>query len=174
MLEARTFASDLSQVRQLLEVHQALYKGEYKIHDTVFASDEKDKPLSTEFLRLRHVLKNIWNEKEVVVAVKQTRLKKVGKDSVVPFVEQFATIEEAQKYIRQHFSDKYSYAFEFDRTGWQYDLGEDQVDLEDIQGHPSVEVKSATEESLQRLLDTLQIKDVIEGPSVTVIQKLLN
>lgn len=174
MLEARTFVDTLENAREILEKEVAIFRGHYVIKDVVFSSTDKSLPLEKVFLRLRLIPENIWNEKDVIVVIKQTELQEVGKNSIVPVRKEFDTEEEAREFIEKNYSQEFEFAYEFEREGWQYDMGEYQIDLEDIEGHKSIEFKSKTVEGLQNLLDTFGIKDVIQGPSVVEVRKILN
>lgn len=173
MLEARTFVENFDKAKEVLASLSAKFKGEYEIHDIIFASKDPSKTMVEEFLRLRSIPKNIWNEKNFIVAIKHTEIKNIGKDYTTPLKEQFDTIEQAQKFVDENLLDKFEYSFEFHRIGWQYDLSEGQVDLEDIEGFLSIEIKSKTEEGLKRLADLFDIKDTIKGPSVVAVKELL-
>lgn len=173
MLEARSFIKSLDEAKKILEEQGAIFKGEYLIHDVIYKSIDPNKNLADEFLRLRHNKLNIWSEKDFVVAVKNTQLKEIGKNSTIPIREEFTTKEEALRYIEENLLDRFIFDYEFDRIGWQYDLGEDQVDLEDIQGHYSIEVKSKTEEGLKKLVNLFGMEDIIKGPSVVSIKEML-
>ena len=173
MLEVRTFVKSFDTSHEILKSLNAVFKGEYVIHDMIFQSKDNTKSLTDEFLRLRIIPKNIWNEKGVVVVIKNTELKNIGKNSVIPLKKEFDTREEAMKFIEENLLDRFEYSYEFDRTGWQYDIGAEQVDLEDIEGHLSIELKSQTEDGLCRLTTLFDIKDTIRGPSVLFIKKLL-
>jgi hypothetical protein len=173
MLEARNFVKSLDEAKKILSANNAVYKGEYKIHDIIYFSKDSQKTFADEFLRLRLVLKNIWDEKEVVVAIKNTEVKEIGKNSNIPLKKYFDTEGEAKGYIENNLLDKFIYSYEFDRMGWQYDLGDDQVDLEDIEGFLSIEVKSETEEGLKRLVNLFNMENILKGPSVVPIKELL-
>lgn len=174
MLEARTFVKNFDKAKEILKSHNAIFKGEYFIHDVIYASKDPGKTLVDEFLRLRMIPKNIWEEKDFVVAIKNTELKSIGKNSIIPFRKEFDFEEEARKFIKENLLDRFQYSYEFDRTGWQYFIGQDGVDLEDIEGHFSIEIKSKTEEGLQKLAQLFDIRDPIKGPSVVAIKELLN
>jgi hypothetical protein len=168
MLDARTFPPNLTTARAVLAEQHWNFKGEYKIRDCIFKSKDPSQTLATVFLRLRFIPLNIWNEKKVIVSIKNTELKSVGKKSIIPVREQFDTEDEARTFIQQNYSDTFEFDFEFRRVGWQYDLNGDQVDLEEIEGYASVEYKSPTESGLRALLDTFGVTDdeVLKGPSV--------
>lgn len=173
MLEARAFLHNLDLAYKTLLTLKAEPKGEYQIHDKIFKS-KTGESLNEVFLRLRHVSKNIWSEKPFIVAIKKTELKSIGKNSIIPIKEQFDTLEAAEKYIAENYADQFEFDFEFDRTGWQYDIGKDQVDLEDIEGNYSIECKSETEEGLKALCAYFVCDDaIIEGPSVTAVKEIL-
>ena len=175
MFDARIFPSNLDDIRKILLEKKAEFKGEYIIHDIIFSSKNPLETLDKVFLRLRLVPVNIWNEKRVIVSIKKTELKNIGKQSIIAIKEQFDTEYEARKFITDNYADTFEQSFEFDRKGWQYNLGNDQIDLEDIEAHYSVEFKSPTQEGLEKLLNTFTIKsdDVIKGPSVLAIRDML-
>ncbi len=175
MFDARTFPSSLQSARQNLSQKKAEFRGEYIIHDVIFASKNPEQSLDKVFLRLRIVHKNIWNEKPIIVAIKNTEAKKIGKVSAIPLRKQFDTEREAREFIQKNYNDEFVFLFEFDRTGWQYDLGQDQVDLEDIEGNYSIEFKSPSLEDLEKLLSDFKIDPsaVIKTPSVVVVKNIL-
>jgi hypothetical protein len=176
MYDARTFPNTLENARRVLGDKEAVFKGEYFIHDVIFSSLDPEETLDKVFLRLRLLPKNIWNEKDVIVTIKNTETKQIGKQSVIPVKEQFDTETEARKFIEERYSGVFQYSFEFDRKGWQYDFANgDQVDLEEVEGHPSIEFKSKTEEGLGELLGAFGVRaeEVITGPSVVAVKDIL-
>jgi hypothetical protein len=177
MIEARIFTDSLEPARSVLRREDAVLAGAYKIHDTIYRSRNEDVPLIDEFLRLRVIPENIWDEKAVILAVKQTQLHTTGKHSLVPLKLQFDEREAAEAYYGQNLKDAYVRDFEFWRIGWQYILHSSAViDLEIIENkHPSIELKAETEEAMEKLLDTFNVQrgDVIVGPSVVAIRSLL-
>lgn len=173
MLEARSFVESFDKAKEVLASLHADFKGEYVIHDVIFASKDANKTLIDEFLRLRMVPKNIWDDKAFIVVIKNTELKEVGKNSIVPIKKQFDFEADARQYIEENFLDKFEYSFEFTRTGWQYYAGKYFVDLEDIEGHLSIEAKAETEQDLKDLVELLNMRDVIKGPSVLAVKGLL-
>ncbi len=175
MFDARTFPHSLESAEQILNQNGADFKGDYRVIDKIYVSRDPAQTLDKVFLRLRLIPKNIWADKAVVVSIKNTELKKVGKQSIIPVKESFDTEAEAKEFIQQNYSDQFLYSYEFDRTGKQYFLGEDGIDLENIEGHYSIEFKSKTEEGLRKLLSVFKVEesDVITGPSVVVIKQLL-
>lgn len=175
MIDARTFPTSLDTVRNILLEKRAEFKGDYLIHDTIYRSKNSEEGLEKVFLRLREIPKNIWPDKSIVVVIKNTDIKQVGKQSYIPVKQQFDVKEDALKFIAENYSDTFEYDYEFDRSGEQYFLGEDGIDLEIVEGHPSIEFKSKTEEGLKQLLDLFGVKEseVIQGPSVVEIKKIL-
>lgn len=168
MLDARTFPPNLTTARTILTEKNWNFKGEYEIRDLIYKSKDPSQTLATVFLRLRFIPLNIWNEKQVIVSIKNTELKSVGKQSIIPVKEQFDIEADARAFIEQNYSDTFEFDFEFSRRGWQYDLNGDQVDIEEIESYASIEYKSKTEEGLRALLDTFGVTDdeVLKGPSV--------
>jgi adenylate cyclase class IV len=176
MIEARSFVSEVDTTRKLLEENGAVFKGEYILTDKIYSSHSPKKELDDEFLRLRTYHKNIWPQKDVILAVKIHEQKEIGVDTVVPIKKEFDTEDEAQKFIDENLLGQYKYEFTFTRTGWQYSLGEDEIDLErvdDLNNFYTVEFKSKTVEGLKRLETLLDIKDVIPGPIASHMGKLI-
>ena len=165
MLEARAFVPEIESARKTLELNGA-----------IFTPINSDKSLKDEFLRPRIQLKNIWNEKDMIVSIKQTEKRSSGKNSIIPLRKEFDSESEARKFIDENLKNDFEYDFEFTRTGWQYDLGENQVDLEKVEDIPNcytIEVKSLTENGLKDLIEMLSIPSLIQGPSVVEIKRLL-
>lgn len=177
MIEARVFVDSLDDTENILKQESAELKGKYKIHDTIYRNIDKSTSLIAEFLRLRVIPENIWNDKKVILALKQTELRKIGKNSHVPIKLQYDKREEAEAYYEQNLKDRYVKDFDFWRIGWQYRLPNgDEVDLEIIEDeYPSIELKSETDGGMERLLDKFNIKkeDVITGPSVVAVRDIL-
>lgn len=173
MFDARIFLNEIDTARKILNDNQALFKGDYVIHDAIYASKDPLVGIDKVFLRLRSVPKNIWPEKPFIVAVKLTELKQIGKQSIIPVKKFFDSKNEAEQFIQNTYADQFDFLYEFDRNGWQYDLGQDQIDLEYIEGHYSIEFKSPTEVGLQKLLALFNARDIIQGPSVVAIRDLL-
>ena len=174
MFDARIFIDSLDDARAILRKENADYKGEYIIHDIIYRSKDPNVGLEKSFLRLRIVPKNIWNERPVNVVIKNTEIREVGKKSIIPVRQDFDTREEAEKFIEDNYLGDFEYDYEFDRTGWQYFIGEDGVDLEDIEGHMSIEFKSKTEDGLRSLMQKFNARDPIRGPSVVKVREILN
>lgn len=177
MIEARVFVDSLDNAREVLKQKGAQLKGSYKVHDTIYRNADKSIPLINEFLRLRVVPENIWNEKEVILTLKQTELRKIGKNSHIPIKLQFERREEAEDYYDENLKDNYVKDFEFWRIGWQYLLPNgDVVDLEIVEDkYLSVELKSETDKGMEKLLSPFNIKkeDIITGPSVVAVRDIL-
>ncbi len=177
MIEARSFVSEIDTTRQILEENGAVFKGEYVLTDKIYSSYNPLKGLDDEFLRLRIYHKNIWPQKDVIVAVKIHEQKEIGVDAEVPLKEQFDSTEEAETFIEENLLNQYKYEYEFTRTGWQYSLGDDEIDLErvdDLKDFYTVEFKSNTVEGLKGLESLLHLKDVIRGPIASHMKEILN
>lgn len=177
MIEARVFVDSLDAARNTLEQENAELQGRYKIHDTIYRNVDTSIPLVEEFLRLRVIPENIWDEKQVILALKQTDLHIVGKSSRVPMKLQYDNYEDAEEYYEQNLKDEYVKEFDFWRIGWQYLLPNGNVvDMEIIEDkHPTIELKSNTDTGMEKLLDAFDIKkmDVITGPSVVAVRDIL-
>lgn len=177
MIEARTFVLEIDTIKKLLEDNDAVFKGEYVITDKIYSSYNPPKALDDEFLRVRTHFKDISNNPNVLVAVKIHEQKEIGVDTVVPLKKGFETEEEALAFVNENLLNQYNYEYEFNRTGWQYSLGEDEVDLErvdDLENFYTIEFKSSTIDGLKRLDTLLELKNVIRGPIASHMKELLN
>lgn len=177
MIEARSFVSEIDSTRQILKENGAVFKGEYVLTDKIYSSYNPPKGLDDEFLRVRTHHKDIWGNPHVLVAVKIHERKEIGVDTVVPLKKGFETEEDALAFVEENLLSQYRYEYEFHRTGWQYSLGEDEIDLErvdDLKDFYTVEFKSNTVEGLRKLESLLNLKDVIEGPIASHMKELLN
>ena len=177
MIEARTFVLEVNTARKILEENKARFKGEYALRDKIYSSYNPLKGLDEEFLRVRIYQKNIWNDSNVVVAVKIHEQKEIGVDTVVPLKKGFETEGEALRFVEENLLNQYKYEFEFNRTGWQYNLGDDQVDLErvdDLKDFYTIEFKSNTVEGLKKLETLLKLENVIRGPIASHMKELIH
>ncbi len=176
MIEARSFVAEIENTRKILEENGAVFKGEYVLRDKIYSSYNPVKGLDDEFLRMRIYTKNIWEDANVMVAIKKHFQQEIGVDTEVPLKKGFETEDEAEKFVEENLLDRYKYEYEFTRTGWQYDLGEDQVDLErvdDLKDFYTIEFKSHTVEGLKRLESLLKLNNVITGPIAAHMKELL-
>lgn len=177
MIEARIFTDSLDRARTLLDAFGGENQGYYTIDDEIYRNVDDSVSLSEEFLRLRVIPENIWDEKPVILALKQTELRKLGKNSHIPLKLQFDTKAEAEAYYSQYLKNEYVFDFLFSRVGWQYFLPNgDVVDLEILEeSYPSIEFKSDTDEGMKRLLGKFAVneRDVMKGPSVVAFKQVL-
>ncbi len=177
MIEARAFVLELDSARAILNVLNAEYKGHYRIHDTIFKNIITKNSLSNEFLRLRHIPENIWQDKPVILAIKKTTPRDIGKVSDIPTKLQFDTTAAAKSYYNSKLSDTYAEDFAFWREGWQYFLPNgDVVDLEIVEDKfATIELKSETDYGISLLIKRFKIpkSQIIIGPSVVAVRKLI-
>lgn len=175
MIEARIFTDEIDTARLTLEKLGAVSQGRYVIDDEVYRNRDKSISLVDEFLRIRSIPENIWDEKPFIVALKQTELRMVGKESRIPLKKQFDTKAEADAYFRLNLESDYIFDYAFSRVGWQYFLPNgDVVDLEILEDtHPSIEFKSTTDQGIEKLLGLFAVasNQVISGPSVIAFKQ---
>ena len=177
MIEARTFLKEIESTKKLLEENGASFKGEYILKDKIYSSYNPKKDLDDEFLRVRTYYKDIWNNPKVLVSVKIHDQKEIGVDTVVPIKKGVENEEDALNFVNENLLNQYKYEYEFNRTGWQYILGEYEIDLErvdDLDNFYTVEFKSDTVDGLRKLETILNLKDVIRGPIASHMKELIN
>ncbi|MBP9766048.1 MAG: hypothetical protein KBD12_02370 [Candidatus Pacebacteria bacterium] len=179
MIEARSFISDkeIKEIEKILKDNNTIFMGEYILLDRIYSSYNPKKELDDEFLRVRTHYKEIWGNPYVLVAVKIHEQKEIGVDTVSPIKKGFETEEEALKFVSENLLDQYKYEYEFNRSGWQYSLGEDEIDLErvdDLENFYTIEFKSNTVEGLKKLENLFNLKNVIRGPIASHMKELLD
>lgn len=158
MIEGRAVISSIEHAKKKVEELGAIFKGEYIFKDIIFFPEKEDFNLSDDFLRMRVYLKTNWPTTNVVLIRKQTEFKSTGKVDRIIFKEEFDTEKEALGYVENNLSSEFKLGFEFSRTGWQFQLENHRLFIEDIDDFkPSIEIEAKTEEELKSLFDKLDI-----------------
>jgi adenylate cyclase class IV len=173
MIEARAVVESVEKARNSVESLGAEFKSDYAFKDIIYVPKKADYNLSDDFLRVRVMTKRNWPTKDVILVRKQTEWKEHGKLDNIVLREEFDTEEEAVDYIDKHLSTEFERGFEYSREGWQYQLGDSRIFVEDIGGYgPSVEVEADTEQQLQDILDKIGVKEVVKESVPEIMRKI--
>ncbi len=175
MIEVRAHILDIPTTQKKLEGIGATFDSDYAFKDVIFIPKKDRYNLDDDFLRMRIYTKNNWFVKNVVVARKQTQFTKSSKTNIVSLKKEFETPEEAFDFIKKQFSLEFTYGFEFEREGWQYNFKDCRVFIEDIKGYgPSVEVEGESEQEIKSLLNQIKATEVMRSSVPEIMRKILN
>ncbi|HSX38221.1 MAG TPA: hypothetical protein VLE95_05260 [Chlamydiales bacterium] len=165
--EVRAFIVDIEQAQLQLSLLNAEFKGEYEFSDYIYYPQEKDFDLNKEFIRLRVYQKTQWDQKVVELSHKvKTR---PGVSGGLKLKKQFNAIEEADAFL----SD-YRFSFSYQRKGFEYQLDDVKIFLEDVQGlPPSVELVSPSKKNIDQLFDKLAPTQILSDSIPQLVQNIL-
>jgi adenylate cyclase class IV len=162
--EVRAFIRDIAQVQKKLSLLNAFFKGEYEFKDYIYYPQDRDFDLNKEFVRLRVYQKTQWDQKAVELSHKVKR--DPGVSGSLKVKKQFDSMEEADVFLRG-----YRLVFAYQRKGYEYQLGNVRIFLEDVQGlPPSVELVSLSKKKMDELFDQLAPVQMLSDSVPKLIQ----
>ena len=151
-VEIRAEIHNCLNVQAILMSENADYQGDYAFKDHVYS----DKNLNDEFFRIREYQITRWQQKAVVAVYKIRDLQL--QNHQILFEKEFDTIDEAQLYIPEHFSNRCA----FFRYGWEYRLGNMRIFVEEIDGlSPSIEIIAKSKEEIFNLFSKIDIVNIL-------------
>jgi adenylate cyclase class IV len=173
MIESRWTIPSIKDTKKKVEELGGIFKSEYAFKDVIFVPIKEDFNLSDDFLRMRIYTKNDWPTKNIVLVRKQTEFTSTGKVGKVILKQEFDNEKSALDFINKNLASEFKKGFEFSRTGWQYELGNNRIFIEDIQGFkPSVEIEANTEEELKTLFNKLDVLEKVKESVPEVVRSL--
>ena len=173
MIEGRAIISGIENARKKVEQLGAIFKGEYIFKDVIFIPKKDDFNLNDDFLRMRIYSKTNWSTKNVVLVRKQTEFKSTGKIDKIILKEEFDTEKEALAFVKNNLSSEFKIGFEFSRTGWQYQLENHRIFIEDVEDFkPSIEIETDTEDELKSLFDKVNIIEKINESMPEIMRRI--
>lgn len=162
--EVRAFISDIAQARKKLALLNALFKGEYEFKDYIYHPQDREFDLNKEFVRLRVYQKTQWDQKAVELSHKIKS--DPGVSGSLKLKKQFDSMEEAGAFL----SD-YRFAFSYHRKGFEYQLDDVRIFLEEIQGvPPSIELVSSSKKKMDELFDQLAPVQILSDSVPKLLQ----
>lgn len=155
-VELRAIIHDSASICESLLYQIADYKGEYAFTDYIYINCNSNKNLNEEFLRIREYKITRWQQKPVVVIYKIRNLQ--GEGHQIQFYQEFETLTEGEQTIPSHFSKKCS----FFRHGWEYQLRDMRIFVEEIDSlPPSIEVIANSQEEIFSLFNNLGVIEIL-------------
>lgn len=174
MIEGRALIADIEQTREKLAELGAVFNSNYAFKDIIFVPKRKSYNLSDDFLRVRVYIKNNWPTKKVVLVRKQSKFREVGKTDTITLKNEFDTEREAFDFVSAKLGGEFERGFEYEREGWQYDLGKHRVFVEDIKGFkPSMEIEADSGGEIESLFTKIGIVEKIHASIPEVMRKIL-
>ncbi len=173
MIEGRAIIEDIEKVKASVESLGGQFKRNYILKDIIFVPKKENYNLSDDFVRVRVNIKSDWSTKRVILVRKKTEFKDIGKIDKIILKQEFDTEEEAFAFIEREIPE-FNKGFEYERNGWQYQLNDNRIFIEDINGwKPSVEIEAKSEEKLKELFDKIGILELVKSSVPELMRKLL-
>lgn len=173
MIEGRAIIESIDKAKASVEKIGGQFKSNYIFKDIIFVSKKRHYNLNDDFVRVRINIKSDWPTKKVILVRKQTKFKKIGKIDKVILKKEFESEEEAFAFIKEKLPD-FKKEFEYKREGWQYQLKDNKIFIENIKGwEPSVEIEADSEEQLKELFEKIGILKLVKSSVPEIMRKLL-
>ncbi|HTX86800.1 MAG TPA: hypothetical protein VMC41_01890 [Candidatus Nanoarchaeia archaeon] len=165
MIVGRAIIPNIKEARKKIEQLGAIFKGEYIYKDIIFIPDKNNFNLSDDYLKLRVYTENNWPTKNFRL-VRKIRGKSVLK-------QEFDSEKASLKFINDEFSAEFKRGFEFSRTGWQYDLKNNHIFVEDVENFkPTIEIESESEPELKSLFDQIGIVEKLTESMPEIMKRI--
>ena len=173
MIEGRAIIENIEKTKASVKSLGGKFKSHYILKDIIFIPKKEDYNLSDDFIRVRINIKSDWPTKRVILIKKQTEFKEIGKIDKVILKEEFDTEEEAFAFIKDKFPE-FQEGFDYKRNGWQYQLNDNRIFIEDIKDwKPSIEIEAENEEELKRLFDKIEILELVKSSIPEIMRRVL-
>jgi adenylate cyclase class IV len=173
MIEGRAIIENIEKVKASVESLGGLFKSHYILKDIIFVPKKEEYNLNDDFVRVRVNIKSDRPTKRVVLVRKQTQFKETGKVDKVILKEEFDTEEEAFAFIKEKLPE-FQKGFEYERDGWEYQLDDCGIFIEDIKGwKPSVEIEAESENQLKELFDNIGVLKIVKSSVPEIMRRLL-
>lgn len=173
MIETRAIIKDIEKTKEILNNLNAKFKNNYAFKDIIFVPKEEKYNLNEDFLRLRIYTINKWSTKNIILVRKKTKWKNKYKISTVVLKEEFDTEKEAFDFIQKKLKG-FINKFEYSRVGWEYDLKNCHLFLEDISNYgPSIEIETENENELEEIFNKIGIIKKVKDSMPEVMHKIL-
>ena len=173
MIEGRAVIEKIEKTKVSVESLEGKFKSNYILKDIIFIPKKEDYNLNDDFIRVRVNIKSDWPTKKVILIRKQTEFKKIGKIDKVILKEEFDTEEDAFAFIKNKLPE-FQKGFDYKRDGWQYQLNNNRIFIEDIKGwKSSIEIEAESEEELKKLFDKIGILELVKYSIPEIMRRLL-
>jgi adenylate cyclase class IV len=173
MIEGRAIVESIEKAKVSVESLGGIFKSNYILKDIIFVPKKENYNLSDDFVRVRINIKSDWPTKRVILIRKQTEFKEVGKIDKTILRKEFDSEEEAFSFIQENLP-AFKKGFEYEREGWQYQLNDYRIFIEDIKGwKPSIEVEVKDEERINEIFRKIGILELVKASVPKVMKQLL-
>lgn len=174
MIVGRALINSIEETKSKVESLGGELKSNFIIKDIIFVPYKEDYNLTDDFVRLRVNIKSNWNTRRVVVTRKKTEFQDTGKVENYLLKEELDSEEEAFQFIQENLSE-FKQGFNFKKEGWQYQLNDNRIFIEDIQNwKPSVEIEAKDESELKELFDNLNVLDILNKSVPEIMENELS
>lgn len=173
MIESRTKIEDIEKVKSKLLDLGADYRGYYAFNDVIFVS-KKNRSFDNGFLRLRDYKVNNWPTKKVILSRKEAKFEDIRRISEPNLRKEFDVEKAALDYIDKEFNFDFVRDFEYEREGWQYDLGKVRIFVENIKGYgASIEIEAESQNQIRCLYDQIEAGEVTNRSMPEIMKEII-
>lgn len=175
MLEARGKIKNIEEIKKKIEKIGGVYDSYYSYTDIIFIPVSREANLNKEFIRVRILKVNNWQTKNVVLVHKTAEWK--GKAKIDNFIlkKEFDKLEDAFEFIEEYYKGKLKENFRYFREGWQYQLGNNRIFIEDIEKFgPTIEIEVENEKEIDSIFEKLGIAEKVYDSVPETMRKILS
>jgi hypothetical protein len=158
MIETRAIILDIQETKKKIENLGAIFQGDYVYKDIILVSNDENNDLCDGYLRLRVYMKNNWATKNCILVRKQAKSFNADINKKFILKKEFDSENEALNFVNEEFSGEFQRGFEYSRQGWQYQLENNHIYIEQVEDlKPMIEVEAESEEKLNLLFNKIGI-----------------
>ena len=173
MIEGRAIVESIEKAKASIESLGGHFKSNYILKDIIFVPKKENYNLSSDFVRVRINIKSDWPTKRVIVVRKQTEFKKTGKIDKIILKKEFDNEEEAFLFVKEKLPE-FQKGFEYEREGWQYQLNDSRIFIEDIKGwKPSIEIEVKNEKEIKEFFNKIGILELVKASVPEIMRQNL-
>lgn len=163
MMELRATIDNVENVKKILK-DKAKYNGSYAYKDVIFNN-------SGEILKLRVYYENNWGTKGALLTNKEQIWQGNVKKDIVKLKMHFNNFENAEKYIKKEFP-KAEKTHEYNKKGWEYQIGNAKIFLEDVEGINMVEIESENKSEIYSILNLIKAEKIMTESMAEFMRKI--
>lgn len=162
MIYSRIILYDDTKIEEALNSLNTVKKSEFAFYDLIYLN-KNGASITEDTLKIRVYIKNEWDYKNVLVIRKTAPVINGVKEDKVLVREQFDSLEEAQKYVDNHFSQDFEFKVKLEKSGVEYGTDNLRIWVEDIKEIGwSIEFGSESEETIENAIKLFNVKERLE------------
>lgn len=163
MLYARILINNSEEeIEKIIDNLKLEKKSNFSFYDLVYIN-KNGKSITDDTLKIRVYNLNEWDSQDVLVIRKKAILTNGAKEDKVLLKEEFDTLEEAEKFVLEKFSNEFKFAFKLSKTGKEYASSTCRVWIEDIENYgKSIEIGSDKQDNIDKLISNFSVVERLQ------------